>query len=341
MRARAVRRIDDRSMELEPVVSYSPIPPDNDPEKGEERVEPRLTVLPLERKRRTASVAPPSAEEAAGRDGDIEDAEIIEAEFVAPPRRGRSPRAVALEDERPRRRFPVVVMLGLVALVLGIAVLAFTFTRIMNSSVAVTPAATVPASDVAAPTDDSGSAGPGVITLPPEATAPSAAKSASKGGAATATTDSGAAATASQPPPLPRLRPANDTGAAPAAAAAPAEAAPRPAAPVIAPAVATAPAAGQASDSDVDSLMQDVGRILAAPPSSATTAPADVTAGSAPAVAAPAAADAPGAATSTADYPPLPAPSQPLRRRRWFEDNGQAMPVPPAEIPDPEGAAGQ
>jgi Meckel syndrome type 1 protein len=334
-------------MELEPVVSYSPIPPDE--ENGQERVEPRLTVLPLERKRRTARVAPPSAEDAAGRDADIEDAEIIEADFVAPPTRGRRRGAAMLEEEeRPRRRMSGVLIVGLVAIVLGVGVLAYTFTRVMNSSAAVTPAATIPATDVAAPSDDSGSAGPGVLALPPEATAPSAAD------AAKATVPADATPAATEPPPLPRLRPANDANA-PAAtdtAVAPAPsvpAAPPPAAPVAvtAPAAIAAPAttaptaaAPSSSDPDVDALMQDVGRFLATPPPSDATTPADVAAGSAPAAAMPANAASVPAATATDDYPPLPAPGQPAQSRWFQDDNGSSIPVPPADIPDPEGADG-
>jgi hypothetical protein len=338
-------------MELEAVVSYSPIPPDDDPEKDGERVEPRLTVLPIERKRRMARVAPPSAEESAGRDADIEDAEIIEADFVAPPVRGRrQSSAAALEEDRPRRRISGVVIVGLVALVLGVGVLAYTFTRVMNGNAAVTPATTIPATDVAAPSDDSGSAGPGVLALPPEATAPSAADAAKASAPATATAPASDTA-APVPPPLPRLRPANDTGAPAATDTAVVSAPVAPAAPPAAPvavtgppaAVAPAPAAAApaSSDPDVDALMQDVGRFLAAPSPSDATTPADVAAGAAPAAPVPLA-TAPGvAAASTDDYPPLPAPSQPPQSRWFQDDNGSSIPVPPADIPDPEGAAGQ
>jgi hypothetical protein len=86
--------------------------------------------------------------------------------------------------------------------------------------------------------------------------------------------------------------------------------------------------------------MQDVGRFLSTPAPSDATTPADVAAGSAPATAMPAANTAPATmGTATDDYPPLPAPNQ--SRSRWFlDDNGSSIPVPPADIPDPEGADG-
>jgi hypothetical protein len=141
-------------------------------------------------------------------------------------------------------------------------------------------------------------------------------------------------------PPLPRLRPTTPTVAAlPQTDAAQ---------PLPSPAAQAAPAA---QGDDVGAMMSDIDRILEQH-RTATAEPAPL----APPMAAPSdgtAYPAPGYPQATADagYPQVigPAPldnvAPPTRRRGWFlypatRDAG-GMPVPPADIPDPEGAPGQ
>ena len=328
-------------MELDPVVSYTLIPPDDDGEKREERVEPHLTVLPMERRRRLAEAAPASVDETGERP-----IRVIDQDATVLPPRGRRARVELDDDDEPetqrrRRRIPLVVTIGLLAIVLGIAVLAFTAMRALNSTVAVTPGAVTPAADVPAPPPAEDSAGPGVLALPDSGAAAGSAAANQSGGDATATP--AAAAASDTPPPLPRLRPTTDADNAtpPAAtASAPPVAAPVAAAPApspstaVAPATATAAPTAPSSDSDVDALMNDVNKILAAPPPAATASPppADVAAGSAPTSGA-----ASGQSAGAQDYPPLP----PTTRHGWFADDSGAIPVPPADIPDAEAAPGQ
>jgi hypothetical protein len=322
-------------MEVEPVVSYTRLPSDGaKPESGEgERVEPRFTVLPMERKARREEIAPPS----------VEDAELHGARFEAAPLEPLPP-----PPTERRRRFPLFATVGLVALLVAFGVLAATFSRVVTggNTAAVAPADTSTAVTLApAPAEPEDTAGPGVRMIAPDATgtaqsdqaAPAAvtdvAPTAPTDGVtvtATATMETAALPAATLAPadsPLPRLRPTmpTATGAQTDVAALPPPTANLP------PPTAAAPA--QQGD-DVSALMSDVDRILqqhrATVPPAAPAPLATTDAGTAVAMTSPAPLDV--------TAPPVP------QRRGWFlypDRNASGLPVPPADIPDPEGAPGQ
>ncbi len=331
MRGRAVRRVPERSMEVEAVVSYSLIPPEDAKRASEDddgRVEPRLTILPMERKVRSAEIAAPSSEEAAAHGARFE-ARPIDA---LPP----DPRA-------RRRRRPGFAIVGAAALLIGFGVLAATFSKVMTGNApAVTETATdAPASVVLAPPPpvSEDTAGPGVRIIAPDGNTGS---------------DSASAGSVAPPAAIAAPSPINETPAANTAALEPApapSAAPanpplprlRPTTPTVAslpaPTSAGTAAAPAAQGDDVGAMMSDIDRILAEH-KAATTEPAPL----APAPLAPpmATADAGRSVTGPAPLEVLAPP--PPARRGWFlypNRNAGGMPVPPADIPDPEGAPGQ
>jgi hypothetical protein len=325
MRGRAVRRVPERSMEVEPVVSYSLIPPDDagDALPDDGRVEPRLSVPSLERTPRFEEIAAPSASEVA---------EHAYARFEAQPIDALPP------DPRDKRRrgVPRVAIIGLIALLVGFGVLAVTFGRVVTGGANVTqaPAVETPAVALAPPppaTDDT--AGPGVRVIPGTEAQPMAAQSEPATGEVAAPANittvakSGTEAPAAEPP-KPRLRP---TAAETDIAVLPKQAQPAPVArptPIVAP-QATAPAGD-----DVNALMANVDKLLAEHKATAgdaaTTEPlADngigLLGGAAPAL-----------RTASAQPPALT-----IRRGVPLFPDDQAIPVPPADIPNPEGATGQ
>jgi hypothetical protein len=349
-------------MEVEPVVSYKRLSSgDGDGAQaesgGEERVEPRFTVLPMERRARRAEIAPPTIEEAEVHGG---------ARFEATPIDALPPAAA----ESRRRRFPVLATIGIVAVLVAFGILAATFGKIMTGGgnvAAVSPADTSTAVTLAPePAQPEDTAGPGVRMIAPAATGnvPSTAPAATTGEAAATTSGQGATTqTAALPPassapadsPLPRLRPT-----VPTASSSPAPVMPAPAmtGAALPPPVANLPspvAAGPAQQGgdDVNALMSDVDRILqqhrtvapapvAPPPMAAGTgAPMPVAGLGAPMTAADSGLPAmTGPAPLEVVAPPPPQP----RRRSWFlfpHRDARGLPVPPADIPDPEGAPGQ
>ncbi|HVY19626.1 MAG TPA: hypothetical protein VHA70_06050 [Bauldia sp.] len=319
MGARAVRRLE-RSMEVEPVVSYSLIPPEGAGKKTEDdgRVEPRLTVLPMERRQRSAEIMAPTSEDAA----------LHGTRFEATPLDPLPP-----EARKRRRRLPVFVI-GLAALFVAFGVLAATFGKVMTGGgvTAIAPTDETPSVSLAPPppaTEET--AGPGVRIIPPDGNATAATEapaSAAPGDAAAAAQTAALpspAETSAAPanPPLPRLRP---TGAGASVASG-----------MPAPSATTDGAAPASADSDVNALMSDVDRILtqhrAVNPEPAPLPPPPT--GTAEA-------GAPLVMTSPAPLETV-APPAP-QRRGWFlypVRNTGGLPVPPADIPDPEGAPGQ
>lgn len=322
MRGRAVRRVPERSMEVEAVVSYSLIPPEGaKPASGDNdgRVEPRLTILPMERKVRSAEIAAPSFEEAA------EHGARFEARPIDP---------LPPEPRAGRRRVPAVAIVGLAALLVGFGVLAATFGKVMTGNA---PAVTQPASDEPSsvvlappPSPSEETAGPGVRVIPADgATGAPTDPVATDAVAIPPSTNAAALAPAPAPsvapldPPLPRLRPTTPSIASLSQSDA---ALPQPAAPA-----ATSPAQGD----DVGAMMSDIDRILAQHKAE-TAEPAPL---------------APAATTADAGLPAATGPvplqamtSPPPARRGWFlypDRDTSGMPVPPADIPDPEGAPGQ
>jgi hypothetical protein len=249
----------------------------------------------------------------------------------------------------------VFAIVGLVALLVAFGVLAATAVKVMtgSSSVAVAPSDSSTAVTLApAPAEPEDTAGPGVRMIAPDAATAAASATTSEGtAAATQTAALPPAVTAPADSPLPRLRPsmsANSGVAGEATLPAPTAgtALPPPAA-NLAPPVSTAPV--QQGD-DVTALMSDVDRILqqhrtvappaaVAPMATGVGAPMPVTGGMG-------AADT-GAQTAMGSPAPLdivapPAPAP--KRRGWFlfpDRDASGLPIPPADIPDPEGAAGQ
>jgi hypothetical protein len=303
-------------MEVEPVVSYTLIPPDDAGKNDEDgRVEPRLTVLPMERRQRSAEIIAPTSEDAA----------LHGTRFEATPIDPLPP-----EPRARRRRGLPVFAFGLLVLVVAFGVLAATFGKVMTGgNVAAVAPVDEPASVALAPplpaTEET--AGPGVRIIPPDGdtSAASLAPSPAAPIAAAPATETAALPPAPPPsaapvdPPLPRLRPTN-AGTAVASDAAPA---------------ATGTAVPGSSDSDVDTLMSDVDRILsqhrATSPEPAPLPPPTTTADAGtPLMVSP--------VPLETVAPPAPA------RRGWFlypARNTGGLPVPPADIPDPEGAPGQ
>ena len=308
MRGRAMRRLPERPMEVEPVVSYSLIPPDGAEAPSEDaRVEPRLTILPLGRKPRFDEIAAPSAAEAAEHGVRFE-ARPIDA---LPP----DPR------HKRRRRMPLGVVVGAAALLVGFGVLAATYGRMMTSTANVTqaPAVATPAIALTPPSPPiEDTAGPGVRVIPPSGTepAPLAGDTTTPAAATTATVEAPAIE-----PPQPRVRPTISQSTEPAAvAAAPPQPAPAP----------------TVSGDDVNALMANVDKLLAEHKAAAAVAepmpvaPALTDPGlGVPGDAAPPLLDAEG-------QPLLDAQGRPLRGKKVFLfPNGEGLPTPPADIPNP------
>lgn len=319
----------------EAAVTYTRLSDEAEPADpaGANRVEPHFTAAPPERKARFEEVAAPVSRTYAEDRASI-DPEVIAA-LDAPPKK------------KKRRRSPVlrfVLLVGALAVLGGAGVLAATVVHVLYGGAPVAaeaPAAPAPVdlTDVpvptpAAPLPDSGSAGPGVLALPPatatEAPLPEAATEAplppAPDAAATPVVPAppAAAAAPAADAPLPRVRPAPT-----------AEAALPPKAPVAQPAIAVpvAKAPAAAGDDDVNSLMSDVDRLLAEKKAQAAAAaaaqplPADQAVNGVP----------PATAAATPDpyaaVQPLPPPAPATTTITPPYDPG--VPIPPADIPNP------
>ena len=295
MRSQGIRRLTkDRP---DPVVSYSRVTADGSADaSGEvERIEPRLTVIPLERTARFEEIAAPSPIDPRARAS----AEDVEPEPVM---RG-DPR----EERRPRRGTAsrVVVVVGIVALLVAAGVLFTTFGNIFNgnSVVAVAPPAPQTPLDVTpgAPATAE-TAGPGVRLIPKDGTAlkPSTEP-------------------APEDAPLPNLRP-DEPG--PQSDTVTAEPQPLPAPAVSAP------------DDEVAGLMANVDRILAerkaAGAQQQAVAPADTL--DAPAMDSASAVPLVGLMGGALI---VRVPGGPQPRPGLLIEDPENMPVPPAEIPNP------
>jgi hypothetical protein len=295
----------------------------------------------------------------------VEDAQLHAARFEATP---IDPLPPSPELTGRRRRIPLFATVGLVALLIGFGVLAATFTKVLTGGnvAAVAPADTSNAVTLApAPAEPEDTAGPGVRMIAPDGSVAAQAPAATTDAPAAVEGVQGATATqtAALPPassapvdsPLPRLRPSmTATSGAPAQLPVPAagSALPSPVANLPPPA-AGAPA--QQGD-DVNALMSDVDRILqqhrttapAAPLASGTAAPMDSTGAPMPVTGAAPLATADAGMPAMTSPAPLdivaPPPPQP-RRWSWFlfpnRSAATGLPVPPADIPDAEGAPGQ
>lgn len=307
MRSQGIRRLTkDRP---DPVVSYSRLPAeDSTAASGEaERIEPRLTVIPLERTARFEEVATPSPIDPRARAmaEDIEPAPVV----------GNDP----LDERRPRRggASRIVVVVGIAALLAAAAVLFTAFGSIFNgnSVIAVappvlqTPLDVTPGAPATAET-----AGPGVRLIPKDG---ATAEAPTSGAALKPTTEA-----AAEDAPLPNLRPDE-----PAPQTATAE-------PIAEPQPLPAPATAAPADDDVASLMANVDRILAerkaadapaqaAMPADTLDAPAMDSASAVPLV------GLMGGALSVR------APGGPSPRPGLLIEDPDNMPVPPADIPNP------
>jgi hypothetical protein len=308
MRSQGIRRLTkDRP---DPVVSYSRLPAEDSTDaSGEaERIEPRLTVIPIERTARFEEVAAPSPIDVRAR----ATAEDIEPAPVT--------RDDPLEERRPRRGAAsrIIVVVGIVALLAAAGVLFTTFGHIFNgnSMVAVAPPAPQTPLDVTpgAPATAE-TAGPGVRLIPKDSTAAEAQAPADT--ALKPTTEA-----APEDAPLPNLRPDEPASQSETAVAEPQ------------PLPAPAAAAPAPADDDLAGLMANVDRILAerkaAGPQQQAIAPQDTL-------------DAPP--MDSASSVPLVglmggalivrAPGGTSARPGLLIEDPDNMPVPPADIPNP------
>lgn len=341
IRGRAVRHVPEGSMDedAEPVVSYTRLPPDEDTEAGDGRVEPRLSVIPMKRKARFDEVAAPTRSERAERGQIRFEAEPVEA---LPPSR----------DERPRgrRRFPVVATVGVAALLIGFGVLAATFSKVMHGDANVSQAPAVESSDVALeppPPALEDTAGPGVRAIPGTATDQATVSN----GAATNTTTVAKGTDTTAVAPKPRLRPST-TDTTVATLPSPAETL---RAPTKAPGATPPPANAAPASDDVNDPMAGIDRILADRQATADAAAAaganDAPVAIAPAAVAPMPQAQPlpgttigmlgGAESVLRSDASAPLAPRPANRGVVLFPDDQSLPVPPADIPDPEGAPGQ
>ena len=304
MRSQGIRRLTkDRP---DPVVSYSRLPAEDSTDaSGEaERIEPRLTVIPIERTARFEEVAAPSPIDVRARST----AEDIEPSPVM--------RDDPLEERRPRRGAAsrIIVVVGIVALLAAAGVLFTTFGNIFNgnSMVAVAPPAPQTPLDVTpgAPATAE-TAGPGVRLIPKDSAAADAQAPADI--ALKPTTEA-----APEDAPLPNLRPDE-----PASQSETAVAEPQP---------LPAPASAAPADDDLAGLMANVDRILAErkAASAQAAAPADTL-------------DAPPMDSASAvplvglmgGALIVRAPGGTSARPGLLIEDPDNMPVPPADIPNP------
>ena len=306
MRSRGIRRLTkDRP---DPVVSYSRIPADDSAgASGEpERIEPRLTIIPMERTAHFEEVAAPASIDRATAE-DIEPAPVMRDDPL---------------EERPRRggasRFVAIV--GIVALLIAAGVLFTTFGSIFNgnSVIAVAPPTPQTPLDVtpgAAATTET--AGPGVRLIPKDG---ATAEAPTSDTALKPTTDA-----ATEEAPLPNLRP-DEPAPQPKAATAATVAEPPP---------LPAPAAAQADD-DVASLMAKVDQILAerkaAGAQSQAAVPADTL--DAPAMDSPSSVPLVGLMGGALSVR-APGGASPAPRPGLLIEDPDNLPVPPADIPNP------
>jgi hypothetical protein len=307
MRSQGVRRLTkDRP---DPVVSYSRIPAEDsaDASGDAERIEPRLTVIPMERTPRFEEVAAPSPMDARARAmaEDIEPAPVT--------------RDGPLEMRGSRRRGAsrFVVGVGIVALLVAAGVLFTTFGSIFNGNSVIAVAPPVPQTPLdvtpgAAATSET--AGPGVRLIPKDSAAVEAPNS---DAVLKPTTEAAAPENA----PLPNLRP-DEPAAQTATADTVAEPRPLP-----------APGAAAPADDDVAGLMANVDRILAERKAAGSQAQAAAPADTLDAPAMDSASAVPlvglmGGALSVR------APGGVSRPGLLIEDPDN-LPVPPADIPNP------